>query len=98
MTTQTRSSASTRLFYRPFGLACTAIAHALAGVLVNRAWQKTHPGDRHSPPTALNSRYGLKVVVVSAMAQGAIVAGVNALAARGGARTFEWLTGQWPGD
>ncbi len=98
MMTQTRGSASARLFYRPVGLACTAIAHALAAVLVNRAWQKTHPGDRHSPPTALNSRYGLKVVVASSMAQGAIVAGVNALVARGGARTFERLTGQWPGD
>ncbi len=98
MTSPTSSSASAKLFYRPVGLACTAMAHALAGVLVDRAWQKTHPGDRDSPPTALNSQYGLKVVVASAMAQGAIVAGVNAMVARGGARTFERLTGEWPGD
>jgi hypothetical protein len=46
----------------------------------------------------LNARYGLRVVVLSAMAQGAIVGGVNALVARSGARAFERWTGDWPGS
>jgi hypothetical protein len=87
-----------RMLYRPVGLVCSVAAHALAGALVSRVWQRTHPGEQHAPPTALNARYGLGVVVLSAMAQGAIVGGVNALVARSGARAFERWTGDWPGS
>ncbi|WP_235735506.1 DUF4235 domain-containing protein [Nocardioides alcanivorans] len=51
---------------------------------------------RPAPP--LESEYPLKEIVAAAVVQGAIYAVVRALVDRGGARAFQKMTGEWPGN
>ena len=49
-------------------------------------------------PTALQSEYSMREVVLAAAIQGAIFAATKAAIDRAGARGFTKLTGTWPGD
>jgi hypothetical protein len=49
-------------------------------------------------PSALQSEYKMREVVLAAAIQGAIFAAVKAAVDRAGARGFTKLTGTWPGD
>jgi hypothetical protein len=85
-----------KVAYRPIGLAGSLAAGALAGALVKQVWKRI--SDHDEAPDALQSEYSLKSVLLAAAIQGLIFAVVKALIDRGGARVFERLTGEWPGD
>lgn len=85
-----------KLAYRPVGLVGSLAAGAIASALFKMIWRKAAHKDE--APDALQSEYSLAQVLIAATIQGAIFALVKALIDRGGARGFERLTGEWPGD
>jgi Protein of unknown function (DUF4235) len=85
-----------KLIYRPFGLLFSVLGGILAGMVFKQLWKLV--ADEEDPPKAKESEYGLKDIVPAAMVEGAIFGLVKAAIDRGGARSFEKLTGSWPGD
>ncbi len=98
MNKETRSSTSAKLLYRPVGLVTSMAAGVLAGMAFKWVWRKAAHGEGADPPNALESEYDLKEILAAAVIQGAIYASVKALTDRGGARLFERVTGDWPGN
>ncbi|NYG57160.1 hypothetical protein BJ980_000083 [Nocardioides daedukensis] len=96
--TETKSSTSAKLLYRPFGLVTSMLAGLLASTIFKAVWKRAAHGEDADPPRPLESEYGLKEIVAAAVVQGAIFAVVRALTDRGGARAFERVTGDWPGN
>lgn len=70
----------------------------IAGRLVRRIYAWSTRGDRADAPTALESEYTLRQVMLGAAISGAVFAGVRALIERGGARAFQRWFGEWPGN
>jgi len=89
-------SKGAKLAYRPIGLIGSLAASSLAAVLFQVIWKKVAHED--DAPTAMQSEYRLREVLLASALRGAIVAVVKALVSRGGARGFTKLTGAWPGD
>lgn len=96
--TETRSSTSAKILYRPVGLVSSVIAGVVAGQVFKQVWKHATPGDEADAPKALESEYTMRDVLIAATVQGAIFALVKALVSRGGAKAFERWTGEWPGD
>lgn len=89
-------SKGAKMVYRPIGLIGSLFASAIAASLFQLIWKKaTHAEDA---PTAMQSEYSMREVLVASAARGAIVAVVKAVVSRAGARGFTKLTGAWPGD
>ena len=93
-----RSSTAAKMLYQPVGLVSSVIAGLVAGQIFKQVWKRVLPGDHDDLPSALESEYTWKEVVLGALIQGAIFAAVRAAVSRGGARVFQRWTGQWPGD
>jgi hypothetical protein len=89
-------SAPVKLAYRPFGLALSVAGGLLAGTIVKQLWRRL--SDKDDAPDPLQAEYDWREVLISAAVQGAIFAVIKAAVDRGGARTFQRLTGEWPGD
>jgi hypothetical protein len=89
-------SAPVKLAYRPFGLALSVAGGLLAGTIVKQLWRRL--SDKDDAPDPLQSEYDWREVLISAAVQGAIFAVIKAAVDRGAARTFQRLTGEWPGD
>ena len=85
-----------KLAYQPIGLVGSIVAGAIATALFNKIW--TRIAHKEDAPDALESEYGLGQMLLAAALHGAIFAAVKALVDRGGARGFQALTGEWPGD
>ena len=85
-----------KLAYRPFGLIAGIVSGMIAGAVFKQIWRRV--ADEDEAPDALQSEYGLGQVVLAAAIQGAIFAAVKALVDRGGAKGFQRLTGDWPGN
>lgn len=98
MKTETKTSTSAKILYRPVGLVGSIAAGALSGILVKQIYKRAVPGDQEDAPDPLESEYGLRQILVAAAVQGLVFATVKALADRGGARLFQKWTGEWPGD
>lgn len=82
--------------YRPIGLASGMAGGVISGVIFKQVWKRVAGED--DAPGAMQSEYPIRQIVLAAAIQGAIFAVVKALIDRGGARAFERLTGEWPGD
>ncbi|MFD2092150.1 DUF4235 domain-containing protein [Blastococcus deserti] len=89
-------SKGAKLAYRPIGLIGGILAGTVSGVVFKQIWKKVANED--DAPTALQSEYSMKEVVLAAAIQGAIFAATKAVVDRAGARGFSKLTGAWPGD
>jgi Protein of unknown function (DUF4235) len=98
MGSEEKGSTSAKILFRPWGLAGSLLAGALAGSVFKQVWKHATPGDQSDAPGALQSEYRMRDVLVAAAVQGAIFATVKAVINRGGARVFQRLTGEWPGD
>lgn len=82
--------------YRPVGLLASLGAGALAGRLFSALWKRLSRDG--TVPGALNSEDRLVGVVAAAVVQAAIFAVVQAVVDRGGARIYQRITGEWPGE
>jgi hypothetical protein len=98
MTSEPGRRVPTKALYRPVGWVCSVVAGVVAGVVFKRLWRRITHGDHDKAPSALQSEYGMREILLAATLQGAIAGGVKALIDRGGARAFQRWTGEWPGD
>jgi hypothetical protein len=89
-------STGAKLAYRPIGLAGGIVAGMLSGTIFKIIWKEiSHQDDA---PSALQSEYSTRDVLLAAAIQGAIFAVTKAAVDRAGATGFTKLTGAWPGD
>ena len=95
---QHSTSKTAKILYRPVGLVSSTLGGIIAGLIFKRVWRQAAPGDRHDPPTALDTEYPLKEILIAAFIQGAIFSVVKTLVDRGGAEAFQRWTGEWPGN
>lgn len=95
---QKQTSKSAKILYRPVGLVSGVLGGLIASQVYRQVWKRVAHDDRDEAPKALSTEYPLKEILISAVTQGAIYALVKALIDRGGARAFERITGEWPGD
>jgi Protein of unknown function (DUF4235) len=85
---------SSKIVYKPLGLAGSMVAGAAAGMIFNRVWQAA-AGDKRAP-RATDERRGWTEILIAAGLQGAIFAVVRAAVDRGTATGVRRLTGKWP--
>ncbi len=89
-------SKGAKLAYRPVGLVGGVLAGMLSGAVFKQVWKRV--ANEEDAPSALQSEYSMREVVLAAALQGAIFAATKAAIDRAGARGFTKLTGSWPGD
>lgn len=89
-------SKGAKLAYRPIGLVSGLIAGSLSGIVFKQIWKVV--AQEEEAPSALQSEYRMREVVLAAAIQGAIFAATKAAVDRAGATGFKQLTGAWPGD
>ena len=89
-------SKGAKLAYRPVGLVAGLVAGAVSGTVFKQIWKLI--AKEEDAPSALQSEYRMREVVLAAAIQGAIFAATKAAVDRAGARGFTKLTGTWPGD
>ena len=89
-------SKGAKLAYRPIGLIGGILAGTLSGILFKQIWKQI--ADEDDAPSALQSEYSMREVLLAAAIQGAIFAATKAAVDRAGARGFKQVTGAWPGD
>jgi hypothetical protein len=89
-------SKGAKFAYRPIGLVGGILAGMLSGIVFKQIWKQV--ADEDDAPSALQSEYSMREVVLAAALQGAIFAATKAAIDRAGARGFTKLTGTWPGD
>jgi hypothetical protein len=89
-------SKGAKLAYRPIGLIGGILAGTLSGIVFKQIWKQI--ADEDDAPSALQSEYSMREVLLAAAIQGAIFAATKAAIERAGARGFKELTGAWPGD
>jgi hypothetical protein len=85
-----------KLLYRPLGMLFGALGGFLATTLFGQVW-KLVAGDKEAPSATMRNRAWTEVLLAAAL-QGAIFGLVKAAIDRGGAKGFQKLTGEWPGD
>ena len=84
------------LLYKPFGLLFSVLGGVVAGAVFRQVWMRV--SDEPDPPNPTDSKYGWREVLAAAAIEGAIFGLVRAAIDRGGARSYQKLTGTWPGD
>ncbi|MGE4425956.1 MAG: DUF4235 domain-containing protein [Solirubrobacteraceae bacterium] len=85
-----------KVLYAPFGLLSSVLGGLLASAVLKRVWRAV--ADEDDAPSARESEYGWRQVLVAAALQGAVFGAVKAAVDRGGAEGFRRVTGAWPGD
>ena len=90
------ASKGAKFAYRPIGLIGGIFAGLVSGAVFKQVWKRVANED--AAPSALQSDYRMREVVLAAALQGAIFAATKAAIDRAGARGFTKLTGKWPGD
>nr|WP_152888642.1 DUF4235 domain-containing protein [Streptomyces adustus] len=84
-----------KIAYKPVGLVLGAASGMLAGALFKQAWKML--GHDKDAPDATDEERAWAEVLLAAIVQGAIFAGVKAAVDRAGAASTRRLTGTWPG-
>jgi hypothetical protein len=84
-----------KILYKPFAIIAGLIGARIAKSVFRALWSRVDDGEPPKPTTA-GASFG-KVVGAAAL-EAATMAGVGAAVDRAGARTFQHLTGIWPGD
>ena len=93
-----RPSMAARVLYRPVGVASSVAGGVIAGAIFKQVWKRAAPGSHPDPPSALETDYPLRQILLAAALQGVIFSVVKTLIDRQGARIFERATGEWPGS
>jgi hypothetical protein len=86
---------TSKIAYKPVGLALGAVSGVAAGGLFKQVWKQL--GHDDDAPDATDEERTWSEVILAAVLQGAIFAGVKAAVDRGGAAATRRLTGTWPG-
>ena len=94
----TAPSATAKILYRPVGLVSSILGGLVASAIFKQMWKRASPGDKPDPPTALQTEYPFKEILVAAAVQGVVYSVVKTVIDRQGARVFERWTGEWPGS
>jgi hypothetical protein len=84
-----------KILYKPFALVASMIGARLARGIFKALWTKV---DKADPPDPTTPNAHLGKIVGAAALEAATMASVGAVADRAAARTFEYLTGVWPGQ
>lgn len=92
------ATTSAKLLYKPVGLLSSILAGLIATAVFKQVWKRVSPNSEGDPPGPTQSEFPLKEILVAAVIQGAIFAGVRAIVERQGAKAFAKATGEWPGD
>lgn len=92
------ATATAKILYRPVGLVSSILGGLVASAIFKQVWKRASPGDKPDPPTALQTEYPFKEILLAAAVQGLIYSLVKTVIDRQGARVFEKWTGEWPGS
>jgi hypothetical protein len=84
-----------KFLYKPFAIIAGVIGAKLGQSAFKAIWAKF---DEAEPPKATTEDASLPKVVGAKVLEAATVAGVAAAVDRASARSFQYLTGMWPGD
>lgn len=84
-----------KLLYKVLSLIVSLLGGLLAGAAFKRVWAAV--SGEEEAPTAISAEYSTKEVLLAAILQGAIFAGVKAAVDRAGAQGFKKITGFDPG-
>jgi hypothetical protein len=87
-----------KMLYRPFALMIGTAGGLVAARTFKEIWMRATPHHRLDAPTALQSQYNVRQILVAAAVQGAVFGVVKAGIDRAGARAFQRWTGEWPGE
>ncbi|MFT0847253.1 DUF4235 domain-containing protein [Actinomycetaceae bacterium L2_0104] len=97
--TKKSGNTSAKILYRPVGMVGSLVSGAVASIVFKQVWKVIFPTKTsNKAPKALESDVSLREILLAAGLQGAIFAFVKALVDRGGARAFQRVIGEWPGD
>jgi len=91
-------STAAKVLYRPVGIVSLIVGGLIASMLFKQIWKRVSAGEDADPPTALQSEYEFKEILLAAVLQGAIFAAVKAVIQRQGAKGFQRVTAEWPGS
>lgn len=92
------ATTSAKILYKPVGILSSIVAGLIATAVFKQVWKRASPHSEGDPPSATQSEFPLKEILLAAVIQGAIFSGVRAIVERQGARAFAKATGEWPGD
>jgi Protein of unknown function (DUF4235) len=84
-----------KLLYKPFAVIAGVAGARLGQRLFKSIWGRLDDGE---PPTATTEQASVAKVVGARALEAATVAGVAAAVDRASARSFQYLTGFWPGS
>jgi Protein of unknown function (DUF4235) len=85
-----------RALYKPIGLGAGMLSGMVAGAIFSQVWKLVSNED--DAPGATEKEYGWGEVLAAAAIQGAIFGVVRAAVERAGAKGYQRMTGEWPGD
>jgi hypothetical protein len=84
-----------KILYKPFGIALGLAAGLVARQIASQVWGWI---DKEEPPKATTKETSWGKLLFATSVQSLTMALVKVAVNRGGASTFEWLTGVWPGE
>ena len=97
MSREQPATTAVKMLYRPFALVVGTAGGLIAARVFREVWMRSTPHHRLRAPTALESQFNARQVMVAAAVQGAVFGLVKAGIDRAGARAFQRWTGEWPG-
>ena len=83
------------LIYKPIGLILGILGGLVGRQVFNQVWQRM---DDEEPPEPTTRDVSIPRVIAAVALQGAIFSIVKMFIQRGGARTWRYLFGIWPGE
>ncbi len=84
-----------KLLYKPLSVLVSVLGGIVAGAVFKKVWAVVS-GERE-PPRATSPEHSTQEVLLAAVVQGAIFAGVKTAVDRAGAKGFKKITGTDPG-
>jgi hypothetical protein len=84
-----------KILYKPFGIIASLVGARIANKIFRTLWIRI---DDKAPPSATTAEASFQKVVGAAALEAATTAAIGAAVDRASARTFQYLTGIWPGE